>query len=410
MRKNNKGFTLVELLVAIVIMGIITALALPEVQQLQSKNREKKYEKYEESTVSSAKLYVDSYEEDLFGTATTGCKDLDYDMLSSKNLLKDYETNDVTCKGTDTFVHIEKKDGKYVYQPYITCRKKDGTIVYQTSPSVSRCGATDEFNSVISGSISINDATSWTKTKTATITFSTTAEGGMIENSFGNYCIVDSSNVCIEGTTKKVTFEKTGAKTITSPELTIDNPSLSGSFKLRFNPSGVQDNNGITYTSDLYSDNFNLDNTAPVITEVSETTYTWVYKKLLDFDFDVLRIKFNNNNPAGSDVASIVYSLDSNVVDKSVQCKVADELDKSWLLTFFISVFTESNSFSELLKNRGFELCTIDNVNNQFYISKDQMGDADKVYIKITDEAGNSSVYEYKMGSNIAGSDIIEKE
>ena len=408
MRKNNKGFTLVELLVAIVIMGIITALALPEVQQLQSKNREKKYEKYEESAASSAKLYVDSYEEDLFGTATTGCKDLEYKDLVGKNLLKDYETNGVTCEGTDTFVHIEKKDGKYVYQPYITCRK-DGKIVYKTSPSVTRCGATDEFNSVISGSISINDATSWTKTKTATISFSTTAEGGMNENSFGSYCIVDSSNVCIDGTTKNVTFEKTDAKTITSPELTIDNPSLSGSFKLRFNPSGVQDNNGI-YSGSVADVDFNLDNTAPVITEVSETTYTWVYKKLLDFDFDVLRIRFNNNNPAGSDVASIVYSLDSNVVDKSVQCKVADELDKSRLLTFFISVFTESNSFSELLKNRGFELCTIDNVNNQFYISKDQMGDADIVYIKITDKAGNSSVYEYKMGSNIAGSDIIEKD
>lgn len=407
MRKNNKGFTLVELLVAIVIMGIITVMALPEVQQLQSTNREKKYVKYEESVTSSAKLYVDSYEEDLFGTATTGCKDLEYDMLSSKNLLKDYETNGVTCKGTDTFVHIEKKDGKYVYQPYITCRK-DGTIVYQTSTPVSRCDAISDFNSQITGSISINDATEWTKTKTATISFTTTAEGGMQENSTGSYCIANSSGDCVTSFSPKI-FNETSGNT-TNVTVDIDNPSLSGTFKLRFKPINIQDKHGKTYTSDLYSDNFNLDNTAPVITEVSETTYTWVYKKLLDFDFDVLRIRFNNNNPAGSDVASIVYSLDSNVADKSVQCKVADELDKSWLLNVIINVFTESNSFSDLLKNRGFELCTIDNVNNQFYISKDQMGDADKVYIKITDKAGNSSIYEYKMGSNIAGSDIIEKE
>ncbi len=377
MRKNNKGFTLVELLVAIVIMGIITALALPEVQQLQSKNREKKYEKYEESAASSAKLYVDSYEEDLFGTATTGCEDLEYKDLVGKNLLKDYETNGVTCKGTDTFVHIEKKDGKYVYQPYITCRK-DGTIVYQTSTPVSRCDAIPEFNSQITGSISINDATSWTKTKTATITFSITGEGGMNENSFGSYCIVDSSNNCIVGTTKRVTFEKIDAKTITSPELTIDYPSLSGIFKLCFMSDRIQDIYGKTYTSDLYSDDFYLDNTAPVITEVSE-----ISKSYLIFPLDFLKIKFDNVN-AGSPVTSIVFSRDSVTLDSNNTCKIAD----------FLGISTDT------LKNFNMDICSIDNENNLYYISKWTLKDNQTIDIKITDKAGNSSVYRYVVGSN----------
>lgn len=377
MRKNNKGFTLVELLVAIVIMGIITALALPEVQQLQSKNREKKYEKYEESAASSAKLYVDSYEEDLFGTATTGCKDLDYDMLSSKNLLKDYETNDVTCEGTDTFVHIEKKDGKYVYQPYITCRK-DGTIVYQTSTPVTKCDAIPEFNSQITGSISVNDATSWTKTKTATIAFSSTAEGGMQENCTGSYCVADSSGNCVTSWTPKIFSEMSGDTTKVTFE--IDNSSLSGTFKLRFKPINIQDKYGETYTSDLYSDNFNLDNTAPVITNVIETTRSYFYI----FSISALKIEYDNVN-AGSSIESIVYSYDNFTTDSSLTCKVASKLGIS----------------EEFLKFFDIDLCSIDDEKKVFYISKSQLNESGIIYIKITDKAGNSSIYEYTMGTNV---------
>ena len=120
MRKNNKGFTLIEVLVAITIMGIITVMALPGVQQLQSRNRERKYEKYGESLVSSAKLYVDSNEEDIFGYAVSGCADITFSELEAKALAKDYETNGITCVGNmtnadlrdDTIIHVEKKNNK----------------------------------------------------------------------------------------------------------------------------------------------------------------------------------------------------------------------------------------------------------------------------------------------------------
>ena len=42
---NKKAFTLVELLVAIVILGIVLVIAIPQITSLQKDNEVKKYEK-----------------------------------------------------------------------------------------------------------------------------------------------------------------------------------------------------------------------------------------------------------------------------------------------------------------------------------------------------------------------------
>lgn len=46
MSRNNKVFTLVELLVAIVILGIITGMSIPLVKNVKNNNENKKYEIY----------------------------------------------------------------------------------------------------------------------------------------------------------------------------------------------------------------------------------------------------------------------------------------------------------------------------------------------------------------------------
>ena len=60
MKKCNKGFTLVELLVTISILGLITALSLPVIRNIIEANTLKKYTTYKDSVETSAKLYVDS--------------------------------------------------------------------------------------------------------------------------------------------------------------------------------------------------------------------------------------------------------------------------------------------------------------------------------------------------------------
>jgi general secretion pathway protein G len=59
--KNNKGFTLVELLVVIVILGIVTGLSIPLLRNVRENNEKKEYSTYMDTLEYSAKLYIDSY-------------------------------------------------------------------------------------------------------------------------------------------------------------------------------------------------------------------------------------------------------------------------------------------------------------------------------------------------------------
>lgn len=65
--RNRFGFTLTELIVVIAIMGVILILALPQVANIQRANKDSKYETYQKSLETAAKLYVDSNTKDLFG-------------------------------------------------------------------------------------------------------------------------------------------------------------------------------------------------------------------------------------------------------------------------------------------------------------------------------------------------------
>lgn len=133
--KSNKGFTLVELLVTIVIMGVISGMAFPLVRGLQERNTYTKYEKYGESLEAAAKLYVNSFEEDVFRYEDdlTSCEQdegqcefISFSDLKEKNLVNDLSMDGVTCNSPYTFVKVTKRKGKYTYKYYLGCGSDKG--------------------------------------------------------------------------------------------------------------------------------------------------------------------------------------------------------------------------------------------------------------------------------------------
>ncbi len=143
---NRRGFTLVELLVAVAILGIITGMSIPLIRNIREKNEQKKYNTYGDSLISASKLYRDSYEDDLFGHKNSGCALVSYSQLKEKNLIKDFPDNRISCNSSDTLVRIVKLNQKYGYSYQLYCGGKSasGEAIHPTFQSSSFSRTVDQ--------------------------------------------------------------------------------------------------------------------------------------------------------------------------------------------------------------------------------------------------------------------------
>ena len=135
---NNKGFTMVELLVSMAIMGLLIIMAFPTIRAIQTNNNKTKYEEYGKTVLSASKLYTDSYEEDLFDlNETNAMKSIDLNELVKKDLLKDISVSDTTCLNGSSVNIIKYKDD-YTYCLNLLCTV-GGKEVYSKISKEGKC-------------------------------------------------------------------------------------------------------------------------------------------------------------------------------------------------------------------------------------------------------------------------------
>ncbi len=123
--KSDKGFTLVELLATIAIMGMIMMMVIPSITNLQNSNKKKKFEYYGKTLVEAAKLYVQKEGDDITSLGITdwvGCVDITYQDLLAADLIKPFEDTDYTCNGK---VRFTRSSGGNSYTYNLVCNSKN---------------------------------------------------------------------------------------------------------------------------------------------------------------------------------------------------------------------------------------------------------------------------------------------
>ena len=263
---NKKGFTLVELIVVIAIMGVILILALPQVGRIRANNRDAKFDAYAQAIERGAKLYVDNYSRDLFGYSDSGCVEVKYSWLKNKNLVKDFSDKDIDCGSDETYVQIRKVNDNYRYATAVVCKRGEEVVYKKEINSEFTCDTSKDISGPV---FTVTPPSSdWIQTKNLHITVKVSDPSGLNNNIGISYYWTNLSGTQV-GT--KYYHNYKNKKDVESVKYTIPTSHVpdTGQYKLVIEPwdgegtVGVQDSLGnYKLLSDTYG-TYKIDNVPP---------------------------------------------------------------------------------------------------------------------------------------------------
>lgn len=292
-RKKEKGFTLVELLVTISILGLITAMSIPVIRNIIEANTLKKYTTYKDSVETSAKLYVDSYSEDLFGKNKSGCAYITYDQMKDKNLIKNIQENNVSCNSDKTYVRVVKLNGKYAYATQIGCGNSSGNekiasskvnVLYPET-GVPR-NETCDYDAKTKLSVKVSPYESYEKTdkkryalKIILESFTGINKGVQVSYAWHKEGTDSSKDIWQDATFKSISSSKQEEQILNTKTITLKSSEIltpdkeTGSYKLLVKINNAIDITGTNLITDLNKTAtfgpYKIDNQPPVINSLS---------------------------------------------------------------------------------------------------------------------------------------------
>ena len=157
--RNKKGFTLIELVAVIIIMGLIMLMVFPSLSRLMASNDKRKYDEYYKLIEGAANKYSRDRNDDLGGTKGSGCiDDVTLEDLEREGLIKSYDESGVVCTlpnkldlsayDIDTsrdYVNIRIRNdyGKITVEHSLVCVDNNSKLLY--SNLVEKKGTCDKY-------------------------------------------------------------------------------------------------------------------------------------------------------------------------------------------------------------------------------------------------------------------------
>ena len=128
---NKKGFSLIELITVIIIIGLILIIALPAVTRLLKSNNNKQYEQYFEVVKAGALRYSLELRDELGGYNDNGCIDnITLEDLIKENMVKEFNDKNITCTGK---VRLDNVKGSISASINLTCKNNRGVVTYEVN-------------------------------------------------------------------------------------------------------------------------------------------------------------------------------------------------------------------------------------------------------------------------------------
>ena len=240
---KQKGFTLVELLVAISIMSIILIMAIPSIGAIQQRNANKRYKNYGETLVSSGKLYTDSNNIDMFGYEQDGCYDIKFESMVDKKLTKDIDYKDVTCADKTaqrTFVRVKRLDGQYKYQLSMYCVDSEGNMTYSDLMTDKEPICAGE-KSYLGPEVIVNPekTNGWNNDKNYKVSITVKDDDGLLENNELEYAWCSKSDCSDVTSYTKISFKN--KRDVKKASEKIKRPTADGIYYLAVRTVKVSD-------------------------------------------------------------------------------------------------------------------------------------------------------------------------